>query len=182
MNSCCALSVEQIAADQHKPEGECCLIVEHTPAPPKANCPVSQRGSRKVQQKTVQSLLRAELGSTVQNVQYYYCDDPTCEVVYFSNEEVPYFKTSNLKAKVFAKDEGDDVNVCYCFDWTRGRIRQQIAETGRSTASIEIAQKVKQGLCACSACGIKNPSGRCCLGDVNQVIKQSLKLLEERQT
>ncbi|MGH7454108.1 MAG: hypothetical protein ACRENG_22335, partial [bacterium] len=73
--------------------------------------------------------------------------------------------------KVFAKDRGDEVPACYCFDWTRRRIKNEIENTGKSTASMQIAKEVKAGNCACD---IKNPKGECCLGDVNLVVKDAL--------
>jgi hypothetical protein len=172
MNSCCALPVEVIAADKHKNNEECCLVTEKTQAPPKAECPITKTSSRKVQRRTLEHMLKAEKVETIQNVQYYYCTDSNCNVVYFSNESVPYFTVDDVKVKVFAKDKGDDVNVCYCFDWTRDRIRKEIIEVGKSSAAIEIARQVKAGLCACD---VKNPKGTCCLGDVNAVVKEEIQ-------
>jgi hypothetical protein len=171
MNSCCALPVDVIAADKHKPGGECCLITEHTPAPVRGECPVTKTSSRKVQKRTLEHLLDPKALDRLRDVQYYYCTDPTCEVVYFSNEDVPTFSANDINVKVFAKDGGNDVNVCYCFDWTRGRIKDQIGATGRSTAALEIAREVKAGRCECD---IKNPKGECCLGDVNAFVKSAM--------
>ena len=168
MNACCTIPVNQIAADQHKEGGECCLI-EQTPAPPRANCPVSKTDSRKINERTLEHLLKPAAANEMQNGQYYYCDDPTCDVVYFSEQALPHFTKDDLTVKVFHKDTGDDVNVCYCFDWTRGRIKEQIRSTGQSTASLEIAQQVRDQKCTCD---ITNPKGRCCLGDVNGVVKE----------
>ncbi|MBI1804861.1 MAG: copper chaperone Copz family protein [Ignavibacteriae bacterium] len=170
MNSCCALPVEVIAADKHKSGDACCLVTEKTPTPARAECPVSKTSSRKVQRRTLEHLLKAEKVGSIQNVQYYYCTDPECKCVYFSNERMPYFTVDDVNVKVFAKDKGDDVNVCYCFEWTRGRIEDELNQTGKSTASLQIAQQVKVGNCACN---IKNPKGECCLGDVNTVVKQA---------
>lgn len=169
MNSCCTNTVEVIATDQHKSGESCCLITEKTNAPTRAECPLSKTSSRKVQRKTVEHLLKEEKVNSIQNVQYYYCAEPDCKVVYFSNENVPYFTTDDIKVKVFAKDKGDDVNVCYCFNWTRGQIKDEITRVGKSTASLQIAKEVKAGTCACD---IKNPKGECCLGDVNAVAKE----------
>lgn len=174
MNSCCTLPVDMIAANQHKQDDTCCLVTEKTLAPPRAECPISHTSSRKVQLRTLEHLLKLAWLAAIQNVQYYYCTEPTCDVVYFSNEDVPHFIKDDLQVKIFTKDKGDDVNVCYCFDWTRGKIRQEIAETGNSTASLEIAQKIKAALCACD---VKNPKGECCLGDVNAVVKEEMKNL-----
>lgn len=145
MNSCCTLPAEVIAADEHKKGGECCLVTEHTSAPAKAECPMTKTSSRKVQRKTVEHLLKPESSHKLRDVQYYYCTDEACDVVYFSNEKAPTVSVSDVNVKVFTKDQGDDVNVCYCFTWTRGRIKNQIAELGKSTAAFEIAREVKAG-------------------------------------
>lgn len=176
MNSCCTLPVEVIAADQHKKGDECCLVTEKTPAPPKAECPISKTPSRKVQKRTLEHLLKPEKLGEVRNVQYYYCTDRACNVVYFSNENAPSFTIEDVKVKVFTKDKDDDVNVCYCFDWTRLRIKEQIRTAGKSTAAVEIAREVKAGRCECD---IKNPKGECCLGDVNQVVKEVISPKEK---
>lgn len=177
--SCCSVPVGDITADQHKNGDACCLAAEATSAPARAECPVSKAISRKVQRRTLEHLLKPESIGSVENVQYYYCFDPNCAVVYFSNQSVPYFTVDDVKVKVLAKDKGDDVNVCYCFDWTRGRIKKEIATTGKSTASHEIAREVKAGNCACD---IKNPKGECCLGDVNAFVKEARRLFDPVNT
>jgi len=170
MNSCCTQPAEVIAADQHHGES-CCLVEEKTPAPSRAACPVSKTLSRKIQRRTLEHLLKPEMLGSLRNAQYYYCKEPACDVVYFSNEKVPFFSIDDVAVKVFAKDQGDDVPVCYCFDWTRARIKQEIEETGQSTAALEIAREIKAGHCACD---IKNPKGECCLGEVNSFVKEMM--------
>ena len=167
MNSCCTQPLDMIAADQHHGES-CCLVTEKTPAPARAECPVSGTLSQKIQRRTLEHLLKPEKIASLRDVQYYYCKEPTCNVVYFSNENVPFFTTDEMAVKVFVKDQGDEVPVCYCFNWTRARIKQQIRETGQSSASVELAREIKAGNCECD---IKNPKGECCLGDVNAVVK-----------
>ncbi len=171
MNPCCTLPVEKIACNEHLQDGECCLVTDKTDAPLTENCPVAQTASSRVQLRTVRSLVRGERRWQLQNVQYYFCNDSKCPVVYFSDEDVPYFRIEDLDVRVFVKDSGDDVPVCYCFEWTHERIRKEIIETGRSTAAMEIARQVKAALCACD---VKNPKGRCCLGDVISVVKAAM--------
>lgn len=134
-----------------------------------ATCPVSGTSSHRVQRRTLEHLIRFDRLSDIRDVQYYYCTDPDCRIVYFSNEQAPYFVVQDVTVKVLAKDAGDDVNVCYCFDWTRGRIKNEINQNGNSTASIEIAKEIKAGNCACD---IKNPKGECCLGEVDMFVKR----------
>jgi len=106
MNSCCAQPVEVIAADKHHNEEACCLVVEKTPAPARAACPISGTLSRKVQRRTLEHLLKPEKLGSLRDVQYYYCKEPTCNVVYFSNENAPFFSIEDVAVKVFAKDQG----------------------------------------------------------------------------
>jgi hypothetical protein len=100
------------------------------------------------------------------------CAEPVCEVVYFSNENVHYFVKDDVAVRIFAKDSNDDVKVCYCFNWTRGQIKEQAQKTGTSTAPFEIAQEVKSGNCAFD---LKNPKGECCLGDVHSAAEPQPK-------
>jgi hypothetical protein len=179
MNSCCTQPVEAIAADQHKNGEDCCLITEKTPAPAKAECPVSGTLARRVPRRTVKHLLKSDKLDSLRDVQYYYCNEATCNVVYFTNANAPFFTTDDVAVKVFAKDPGDEVPVCYCFDWTRSRIKQQIRETGQSTAALEIAREIKAGRCLCD---IKNPKGECCLSDVNKVVKKNFAEVNVWQT
>lgn len=169
MNTCCSKPAEEISANKHLADGECCLMTDVSQAPAIAPCPVSHTMGRKVQRRTLEGLLKPNARELLKPVQYYYCPDPSCPIVYFSNVDAKTFSVSELTVPVFDKDRSDDTPVCYCFGWTRKKIRDQIVESGKSTAAMEIAQKVKAGECACD---VKNPKGRCCLGDVNALIKE----------
>ena len=175
MNSRCTPPIELIAADRHKSSEDCCLVRDRTPAPAKAACPISGTLSRKVQSRTLEHLLKPASRGLLRDAQYYFCNEPVCRIVYFSNVNAPTFSMDDLTVKVFIKDQGDDVPVCYCFDWTRSRIQRQIRETrkgfplGQSKFLLEIAREIKAGNCACE---IKNPKGECCLGDINAFVKR----------
>ena len=168
MHDCCTLPVEKIMANEHKPDGVCCLISEVTEAPPRADCPESGTSSRKIQHRTIEHLVKPELVEKILAAQYYYCSVSDCPVVYFSQDGDSRFTTEDIQVAVFAKDPGKEVNVCYCYDWSRGRIEDEIRKTGDSTASKEVAEKVRASLCECD---IKNPKGTCCLGDLNNYVE-----------
>ncbi len=165
MHECCDVPVEEIMSNEHMPDGSCCLVTEVTDAPPSADCPASGTESKKIQHRTIENMVKPELIDQILDSQYYYCADPECSVVYFNQDSSSTFTAADLRVKVFAKDPGKDVYVCYCFDWTRGRIEEEIEETGTSTASRDVAEKMKAGNCECD---IKNPRGVCCLGDINK--------------
>ena len=157
------------------------MIGEHTiecttchPAKPvdslrNAECPQSRTLSGRVQLLTVEHMIKPELVGSISDSQYYYCDAADCPVVYFTQDGSGTFTRGDLQVAVYDKDPGDDVNVCYCFDWTRGRITDQIKTTGSSTAFDKISDELNAGNCECD---LKNPKGVCCLGDINKFAKE----------
>ena len=150
----------------------CSVVSEIIDAPAKSECPASGTQSNRVLHETLDNLIVHDKQHLIsKDVQYYYCSEPDCPVVYFSNGEVPVFEKSDVTVKVFSKDNQEDVHVCYCFDWTRRRITDQIETTGSSTAFIEITEEVRTGNCECE---IQNPKGTCCLGDIQTFMKENM--------
>ena len=87
---------------------------------------------------------------------YYFCSDPTCEVVYFSEDNAVIYKSA-LRTVVAVKENNDDAAlVCYCFDITLKEAKND------SKLRQYVIEKTKNNLCACET---QNPSGRCCLKD-----------------
>jgi len=73
--------------------------------------------------------------------------------------------------RVGAKETADPIPICYCFGFTRQDIWDEIRSTGKSTVAKRITAEVEAGRCACE---VKNPSGKCCLGDVTRTAKDRL--------
>jgi hypothetical protein len=133
-------------------------------------CPECGSRGKRVDLITPKSLLLpSALERLVPKDTYYFCAQPPCETVYFS--EGSRFGVDELKVPVFQKDRGQHVPVCYCFDWTRQRIGDEIARTGESSAASSITEHVQAGRCACE---VNNPQGTCCLGNVTMIAKQAL--------
>jgi hypothetical protein len=104
---------------------------------------------------------------------YYFCDDPACDVVYFpADPQAPLFRRADLQVRVGVKEKDDPILVCYCFGFTRSDILDEIRRTGRSTVGERIGAEVRAGNCACE---VKNPSGKCCLGDVSRIAEDGRK-------
>ncbi|SNQ60293.1 putative iron-sulfur cluster-binding metallochaperone [Candidatus Methanoperedens nitratireducens] len=123
---------------------------------------------------TLKSLVKEPVLEAIESLNgFYYCETPTCGVVYFNNEQQVYLHKEDLKIRVGIKETESPIPVCYCFGWTKERIFEQIKQPGNSTAVREISARVKAGECECE---IKNPSGRCCLGNVNKTVKKGLEL------
>jgi hypothetical protein len=158
---------------------DCCSVNARTGAAPAVKaCPVNGARSKQVDMLTVKSLIR-QLPLGMPNTQYYFCDAPSCEVVYFPfDAEAPIFRREDLVVRVGVKEIADPILVCYCFGFSRKEIEHEIAETGLSTIADRIAAEVKAGNCACE---VKNPSGKCCLGDVTRTAMDRLNLKGEPQ-
>jgi len=151
---------------------DCCSVNAKTGTMPAIlRCPVNGTRSKQVDLLTVKSLVRT-LPLGMSNTQYYFCDASDCDVVYFASEvDAPMFRREDLVVRVGAKETADPIPVCYCFGFTRKDIENEIAETGPSTVADRIKTEVNAGNCACE---VRNPSGKCCLGDVTRAAKDRL--------
>src|SRR5712692_11799886 len=135
-------------------------------------CPVNGAPSKQVDLLTVKSLVR-QLPMGMPETQYYFCEAPGCDAVYFPlDAQAPLFRHDDLIVRVGVKETADPIPVCYCFGFTRKNIQDEIAKTGRSTIGERITVEVKAGNCGCE---VKNPSGKCCLGSVAQVVKDCVR-------
>jgi Zinc binding domain len=152
---------------------DCCSVnVKSGAAPAMMNCPVNGAHSKQVDMLTVKSLVR-HLPLGMPNTQYYFCEAPGCDAVYFPlDTHAPLFRRGDLLVQVGSKEMAGHIPVCYCFGFTRKDIQREIAETGDSTIAERITAEVKAGNCACE---VKNPSGKCCLGTVARVVKDCVR-------
>lgn len=147
---------------------DCCSVGDGSKAPAVMACPVNGARSKQVDMLTVKSLVR-QLPLGMPNTQYYFCEAPDCDAVYFPlDTQAPLFRREDLVVRVGAKEIEDPLLVCYCFGFTRHDIWNEIRSTGKSTVAKRITAEVEAGRCACE---LKNPSGKCCLGDVTRTIK-----------
>ncbi len=154
---------------------DCCSVnSKSATAPMVLACPFNGARSKQVDMLTVRSLVR-QLPLGMPNTEYYFCEAVGCDVVYFPfDAQAPIFRRADLLVRVGAKEATDPIPVCYCFGFTLKDIEKEIAETSRSTVAERISAEVKAGNCACE---VKNPSGKCCLGDIIRVAKEGFRLL-----
>jgi hypothetical protein len=147
---------------------------QNAPAPqddPRKGCVSCRGASRPVTRKTVLLMLKPELFEQVREGEYRFCADPVCRVVYFIEGQGATFTVDDLRVRVGLKEKQDPVTLCYCFGFYEAGAREEIARTGQTTIPQRIAALIKQGMCACPA---RNPSGACCLGEVNKAVKRLL--------
>ncbi len=147
----------------------CCVIP--TSVEGRAACPLNGKVGRRVETQTVKALLRLPL-NVLRDVEYRFCSDPACPVVYYSVDGAQTFTEADLRERVFQKHPEDvEVLVCYCFQYTVGEVR-----TRGARIVDEITQGVQAGQCACD---IRNPQGSCCLGNVRSLLSDSKSKLSE---
>ncbi|MGB2887427.1 MAG: (2Fe-2S)-binding protein [Candidatus Acidiferrales bacterium] len=159
---------------------DCCSVNAKTgTAPLVMACPVNGAPSKQVDMLTVKSLVR-QLPLGMPDTQYYFCEAPGCDAVYFPlDAQAPLFRREDLVVRVGAKETADPIPVCYCFGFTRKDIRDEIVETGDSTVAERITAEVRAGNCACE---VKNPSGKCCLGSLTQIARDCMRNLQGAAT
>jgi hypothetical protein len=121
---------------------------------------------RLVSTLTVKSLVRDHTRVPA-DAEFSFCRTPDCEIVYFSGDVV--FRKGDLKVRVGIKEQDDPISICYCFGYSRADIRSEFAALGKTDIPDRIRTEVQNGFCACE---VKNPSGKCCLGEVNHTIKE----------
>src|SRR5258708_12469970 len=136
----------------------CCSVnAKPGSAPAVMACPVNGARSKQVDILTVKSLVR-QLPLGMPNTQYYFCEAPGCDAVYFPlDTQAPLFRREDLVLRVGAKEIEDPRLVCYCFGFTRQDIWDEIRSAGKSTVATRITAEVEAGRCASK---LKNPSGK----------------------
>ena len=151
---------------------DCCSVnPKSSTAPALMACPVNGARSKQVNTLTVKSLLR-QLPLGMPDTQYYFCEAQDCDVVYFAlDSQAPVFRCADLLVRVGAKATADPIPICYCFGFSKKDIEDEIRSTGKSTVAERITEEVEADRCACE---VKNPSGKCCLGNVTRAARNSL--------
>ena len=129
-------------------------------------CPASGSEGLPVEWTTVAALT---VGRVPARQAFRLCRDAECEVVYYGPAGT-VFTIGNLNVQPGFKDDGAGL-VCYCFLHRRDDIARQLRETGQTDIFESIKSEVQAGKCACE---VRNPTGKCCLGEVQETIR-SLK-------
>lgn len=146
---------------------DCCSPSRQVNLETKFRCPRCGNEGKTVGIVTLKSLLVPESLARLEPISNYrMCDNQDCTVVYF-NEEGSVFQTTNIKVPVFQKSKGQDSPVCYCFGWTKSKLKSEVEQTGKSAAISSISEHIKAGRCGCE---VNNPQGSCCLSNVKGVL------------
>lgn len=135
----------------------CCDNGQVSRPPGRGVCPANGRSYGSVGRKALFHHVLEPWRRAVASKAWYFCDDPDCDVVYFS-EDREMLRRGDLRAEVGQKSRRPGRPVCYCFGLSAGAI----VEDRTGEARQFILEQTRCGLCACE---VRNPSGRCCLKD-----------------
>lgn len=142
----------------------CCVEKTQVRSPPV--CPNSATRGRSVSWETVAALTSGPLPL---KTAYLVCEDPDCDVVYFSVDGCSVVNRSNVRHLPLAK-AGLQGQACFCFDHRLTDILDEI-DRGRQSRIVEsIRTATREKKCACS---VRNPTGRCCLGDIKKALEHA---------
>jgi len=123
-------------------------------------CPECKTKSHQVPYKTVIQQLSKPWQNTFSQKLYYFCDEPLCEVIYFT-EDNNIIRQPELRTQVGIKSpENSRSLICYCFDISYTDARED------KTLMEYVIDKTKNQDCSCES---QNPSGRCCLKDFKRL-------------
>jgi len=129
---------------------------------------------RPVADETIRAILTPANASAMLAVGRKFCRTSSCEVVYYGEDGRAIAKR-DVPVRVGLKEREDPVPLCYCFGFSRADVRDELASGGQCTIPARIAAEIRAGRCACA---IKNPSGACCLGDVNRAVQGEQEALQ----
>ena len=134
-------------------------------------CPSCGTVGRVVADKTIQAILEPAQALSLLPVGRRFCGTPSCEVVYYGDDGRTVTR-SDTAIRVGVKEREDPIPLCYCFGFSVADVRREIRETGRCTIPTRITAGIRAGRCSCE---VMNPSGGCCLGEVNKAVEGALR-------
>ncbi len=130
-----------------------------------APCPTNQRVGPKLDTVTVKALLAVPLTAVSSDETYRFCPAPreACPTTYYRADGQQVFTENELREPVYQKHPDDPrCVICYCFGHTVDDIQAELGQGSASTIVQRIQAGIQAGQCACD---IRNPQGRCCLGN-----------------
>jgi hypothetical protein len=150
-------------------------IVQILEADAQTSCKRCAGEGRPVTRKTVFLMLKPQYFDRVGESEYRFCASSECPVVYFDEDGDTRFTKDDLRVRVGLKEKEDPVPLCYCFGFDERAAREEINATGSCSIPERIGALIRRGMCACVE---RNPSGKCCLGEVKIAVE---RLMSEAQ-
>ena len=148
---------------------DCCSNQKTIKVDYDGNCPSCKNKAKNVKLITLKSLLRPSALETLNAKEnHYFCSTEDCEVVYFDTSKKKYI-VSDVKVAVYQKNDSVTTPICYCFDWTKEKIKQYVQKGITPNPVEHIRKNIKENRCGCE---VNNPQGSCCLGNVTKFTNQ----------
>lgn len=101
--------------------------------------------------------------------QAWFCAAASCLAVYFS-ESGEHVNRTDTRTTVFQKGTDPARTVCYCFGHSVADVLRASRPDGGNPLVDEITAACRRGLDRCEE---MNPQGRCCLGNVRALVRQT---------
>lgn len=132
-------------------------------------CPRCEAKGRPIESVTLEAQVGPDrIAQLAEHKGWGLCTSDSCEVVCFRDNEVVVL--GETRGVPFHKSEDPQRLVCFCFEHSVAELEADVAANGTSTIQASIKAECKAGRDDCQR---KNPQGRCCLGNVGQVVKQA---------
>ncbi len=131
-------------------------------------CPQCGVAGRTVAIQTVRALVTVSLRN-LEPDGYRFCANPDCAIVYYTDKHLQSISSDQIRELVYQKAAGrEHTLICYCFQHTVGALR--FGDGAQRTLILaDIRLGIREGQCACD---MRNPQGRCCLGNIQHLIQQ----------
>lgn len=129
-------------------------------------CPVSFGVGQRVEWTTVAAL---SVGPLPPRQEVLLCRDVDCDVVYFGSLGLD-LRTNDVHAVPGFK-VGIRGLACYCFHYSRQTIEDEVRSLGSSPGLDFIRSQVQEKNCACE---VRNPTGKCCLKEIQRIVEETL--------
>ncbi len=134
---------------------DCCTTSSTTKIPTQSLCPINGQAYKSVPTKTVMHNIHKPWLIHFEQQKFYFCDDPSCSVVYFSDQNM-IININECRTKIGHKLNHANSTLCYCFGVSFYDAKKD------PTIKEFVTLQTKNKSCQCD---IKNPSGKCCLKD-----------------
>lgn len=130
-------------------------------------CPECGARGRSIKTATLQAQTDPARFATLESsLGWAMCTGAACNVAYFRERAV--IVLPEIRSVPFHKSADPQRLACFCFGHSVGEIEADVDEAGASGIQARIKAACRAGD---DDCARKNPAGRCCLGNVGQVVE-----------
>ena len=119
-------------------------------------CPECSREGKSIKTETLNNMLNDDIKDKIKENDYCACINSDCNVSYFNGKNI--FLINDTRVKIWYKDDGPDVPICYCSKIYRGEITEAVEK------NYDTIEKIREytGKNITGKCTTENPLGICC--------------------